>query len=170
MELTMGQKTRNIIITSIFLLVVVVISLIVILRVSFFRINGNSMEPTLNPGDLVLSVPGKNFERGDLIAFDLEGVITIKRIIGIPGDIVFIEDDGTVYLNDKELKEDYIKAKHKGDVEVPNPYKVQDNEYYVLGDNREDSKDSRLLKVGAIKEGQIKAKIVASISKFKIIK
>ncbi len=170
MEMSIGKRIRNIIITVLFLLIITVVVLIIVLKVQFFQINGNSMEPTLTPQELVLALPRKTYERGDLIAFDLEGTMTIKRIIGIPGDTVFIDEEGIVYINDEELKEDYIKMHSQGDIEVPNPYKVQKGEYFVLGDNRQDSKDSRLLKVAGVHEDDIQAKVVISISKFKRIK
>ncbi len=170
MEMSVKKRISNIFIIAIFSLIIIAIALIVILKVSFFRINGSSMEPTLSPRELVVAIPDKDLERGDLIAFDLEGTETIKRIIGIPGDEVFIDEDGTVYINDEKLEEDYIKIKYKGDVEVANPYKVQKDEFYVLGDNRQDSKDSRLIKVGGIRKDEIKSRIIYSISKFKKIK
>ena len=169
MEIPIGKRISNFIIIIIFSLVIIAIALIVILKVSFFRINGSSMEPTLYPRELVLALPCKNPQRGDLIAFDLEGTMTIKRIIGIPGDEVFIDDDGNVYLNGEKLEEEYTKKKYKGDVEVSNPYKVQKGEYYVLGDNRQDSKDSRLIKVGGIRKDEIESQVIFSISKFKKI-
>jgi len=169
-EMTIGKRISNLIVTAIFVFVIIIIFLIIFFKVTTYHIVGHSMNPTLTEGELVLAIPQKTYKRGDVIAFDLDDNNTIKRIIGIPGDKVFIDNDGTVYVNDKELNEKYIKSKVRGDIEVVNPYQVIEGEYFVLGDNRGDSKDSRLLKVGAIKEGQIKAKIVASISKFKIIK
>ncbi len=129
------------------------------------------MNPTLEQGELVLSItPRGEYHRGDIIAFDAAEGTTIKRIIGLPGEKVFIDKYGSVFINDKELKEEYLKTKVRGEIETPNPYTVPLNEYYVLGDNREDSKDSRLINVGSIKERNIQGRIIISISKFKILK
>ena len=165
-----GKKISNLLVIIVFLAVAIIMFLIVILRITTFHIVGHSMNPTLYEDELVLSIPKKAYERGDIIAFDMDGTIAIKRVIGVPGDKIFIADDGTVSVNGTPLNEPYIQSKAKGQVEVVNPYQVIKGEYFVLGDNRADSKDSRLLKVGGIKEDRIRGKIVASISKFKILK
>lgn len=168
--MSIGKKISNIVITILFLLVAVCIFTIVILRITTFHITGHSMNPTLVENELVIAIPRDTYNRGDIIAFDTEGTTAIKRVIGTPGDKVFIDEDGTVYVNDKKITEDYITTKNKGDIETSNPCTVPSNEYYVLGDNRSDSKDSRYIKVGTVKKENIKAKIYYSISKVKKIK
>lgn len=166
---SMGSILSRAILTLAFLLIIATIILITLFHVSTYKITGHSMNPTLFEGDLVVAAQKNEYRRGEVIAFEMDDIIYIKRIIGIPGDKVFIDDDGTVYVNDKEIKEKYISQKAKGLVETSNPYTVAPSEYYVLGDNRGDSKDSRLLKVGAIREDKILGKVYFSLNKFKLI-
>ena len=168
-EMNVGRKISNLLVVFAFLLIVFAIILVTVFKVSTYRIVGTSMNPTLEEKDLVIAAVKKQYKRGDIIVFYLDNTETIKRIIGEPGDVVEIEEDGTVKVNNKELKEKYIKYKYKGDVETPNPYTVAPGEYYVLGDNRGDSKDSRLLNVGAIRDDMILGKIYFSVTDFKFM-
>ena len=164
-----GKRLSNIIIIFAFLLIVVAIFFIVVFRIQPYKIYGHSMNPTLYENELVLSRKTKKYNRGDIIVFELDNSPTIKRIIGVPGDKVFINDSGAVYVNDQPLSEPYVGSLDKGQIEVQNPCIVSDGDYYVLGDNRADSKDSRLLKVGQIREDLIMGKVFFSLSKFKKI-
>ncbi len=152
-----------------FILLILFIMLlsVIFVKVKTYRIFGHSMNPTLTEGEIVLSVKTSKYKRGDIVALEIEGTTSIKRIIGLPGDKVFIDDDGNVFVNDQLLEEKYVKEKAKGEIEIPNPYQLKKGEYYILGDNRGDSKDSRLIKVACIKEEKIYGKIVFSISKVK---
>jgi len=170
MEKSIGKRISDFILVILLLLVVTAIICVIVFKITTYHIVGNSMNPTLEQNELVLSMTPKEYHRGDIISFETEEGTTIKRIIGLPGEKVFIDKYGTVFINDNELKEEYIKSKVRGDIETPNPYTVGTDEYYVLGDNRGDSKDSRFLKVGCIKKEKIKGHIIVSISKFKFIK
>ena len=79
----------------------------------------------------------------------------IKRVIGLPGETIDINDDGTIIINDKALEEEYLNNKVKGDVEINLPYKIPENSYFVLGDNRADSLDSRYNSIGTINIDEI---------------
>lgn len=141
----------------IFLITAILISIIVlfILFVKVYRIQGTSMNPTLKQGEYVFCIKTNKIERGDIIAFTGRDSFVIKRIIGLPGDIIDISDDGTVSVNGTSLSEDYITNKAKGDVEIPLPYTVPKNSYFVLGDNRGDSLDSRHNNVGTLNIDEI---------------
>jgi signal peptidase I len=162
-----SKKISKTIITILFLLIVIAIAFVIIFRVTPFRIVGHSMSPTLTNSELVLGMNSKKLSRGDIIAFKNNEGQAIKRIIGLPGETVYIKDNGEITINGNPIKEEYISKEElfKGDVETSNPYTLKDDEYYVLGDNRKDSKDSRYIKVGAIKKEDIQSKIYFSISK-----
>ena len=127
------------------------------------QIAGTSMEPSLNDGDIVLLVKTNDLESGDLCAFYYSNKILIKRIIATPGDYIWIEADGTVFLNGEPLEEPYISEKSLGECDVEFPYQVPENNYFVMGDKRDTSIDSRSSTIGCIAEDQIIGKIFCKV-------
>ncbi len=134
-------------------------ALIATLIFPVLQIAGNSMEPILTEGDLVLLVKTNKLETGDLCAFYYSNKILIKRIIAVPGDYLWIESDGTVYLNGEALDEPYVSEKALGECDIEFPYQVPENAYFMMGDHRETSIDSRSSTIGCIAEDQIVGKI-----------
>lgn len=124
------------------------------------QIAGTSMEPILTDGDLVLLVKTDKLENGDLCAFYYSNKILIKRIIASPGDYLWIEADGTVYLNGEPLDEPYVSEKALGECDIEFPYQVPENAYFMMGDHRETSIDSRSSMIGCINEDQIVGRII----------
>lgn len=145
------------------IVVAAVAALIATLVLPVLQIAGTSMEPSLNDGDIVLLMKTGQPETGDLCAFYYSNKILIKRVIGTPGDYVWINPDGTVYLNGTELKEPYISEKALGECDVEFPYQVPENHYFMLGDHRETSIDSRSTVIGGIQKDQIIGKILCRI-------
>lgn len=124
------------------------------------QIYGNSMTPTLRNGNIVVSVKTGEFETGDVIAFYYNNKILIKRIIAKSGDWVNIDQDGTVYVNDKAIEEPYISEKALGECNIKMPYQVPESRLFVMGDHRSVSVDSRSTVVGCVAEEQVVGKIV----------
>lgn len=124
---------------------------------------GQSMAPTLDDGQIVLTVKTSHLKTGDLAAFYLNNKILIKRVIAGPGDWVVIDKDGAVYVNDEILAEPYITEPAYGNVNIEFPYQVPDSSWFVLGDHRETSLDSRNTAVGCVYEEQIVGKIIFRI-------
>lgn len=143
------------IISLIITLLLIIILLIIINTSYFYKINGTSMYPTLKQNEYVFCLKQFQIERGDIVAFNNLGNNVIKRIIGLPGETIDIKDDGTIIINDKALEEEYLNNKVKGDVEINLPYKIPENSYFVLGDNRADSLDSRYNSIGTINIDEI---------------
>ena len=141
------------------IVVAAVAALVATLVLPVLQIAGTSMEPNLNEGDIVLLVKKKNLQTGDLCAFYYSNKILIKRVIATPGDYIWIETDGTVFLNGEPLDEPYISEKALGECDVEFPYQVPENCYFVMGDKRETSIDSRSSVIGCIPEDQIVGKI-----------
>lgn len=124
------------------------------------QIYGASMAPTLNQGNIVISVKGSDFEPGDLVAFYMGNKILVKRCIAGPGQWVDIDADGNVYVDGKLLDEPYLTEKALGDCDIELPYQVPDNRYFCMGDHRSTSVDSRSTTVGCVSDEQVVGKIV----------
>lgn len=154
------------------IVVAAVAALVATLILPVLQIAGTSMEPTLNDGDIVLLVKMKDLETGDLCAFYYSNKILIKRVIATPGDYIWIESDGTVFLNGEELKEPYLTKKALGECDVEFPYQIPENNYFLMGDQRESSIDSRSSVIGCVPEDQIIGKIFCKfwpLSEFEFI-
>lgn len=133
------------------LIVVAAVSAIIATLVfPVLQIAGTSMEPNLNDGDIVLLAKTDKLETGDLCAFYYSNKILIKRVIATPGDYLWIEPDGTVFVNGVELEEPYVQEKALGECDVEFPYQVPENAYFMMGDHRETSIDSRSSVIGCI--------------------
>ena len=136
-----------------------VAALIATLLLPVMQIEGTSMEPTLTNGDIVLLTKTTKFSRGDICGFSWNNKILIKRVIGIPGDWIEIDTDGTVYLNGEKLDEPYANQIAFGECDLEFPFQVPPEQYFVLGDMRESSIDSRNTLVGCVETEQIIGKI-----------
>lgn len=134
--------------------------LVATLWMPVLQIYGTSMYPTLEEGEIVVSVKGSDFEQGDLVAFYIGNKLLVKRVIAGPADVVSISEDGTVTVNGKELDEPYISEKALGECDLVFPYQVPDSRYFLMGDHREASVDSRSSTVGCVALEQIVGKIV----------
>ena len=148
--------------SSFYALIVVaaIAALIATLFMPVLQIAGTSMEPSLKDGEIVILAKTDNLESGDLCAFYYSNKVLIKRIIGVPGDYIWIDKEGTVYVNNQELIEPYVSEKSLGECDIEFPYQVPENYYFVLGDHRATSIDSRSSVIGGIAEDQIIGKIL----------
>lgn len=137
--------------------------LVATLVLPVLEISGTSMEPTLCDQDIIVLVKSEKLETGDLCAFSYQNKVLIKRIIGTPGDMIMIQDDGTVYVNQKKISEPYISEKSLGECDIEFPYQVPENRFFVLGDHRKTSIDSRSTVIGCIEKDQIVGKVLIKI-------
>ena len=137
--------------------------LIAVLLLPVLQIYGTSMSPTMNEGDIMVSVKGTKFETGEVVAFYYNNKILVKRVIANAGEWVDIDKDGNVYVNNKKLDEPYIVEKAYGETNIELPYQVPDSRIFVIGDNRSASIDSRNTSVGCVSDEQIVGKIVFRI-------
>ena len=155
-------KYVNVLKSTIYTLVVVAAFAVLVatLWMPVLQIYGSSMTPTIDEGQIVISVKGKNFEQGDLVAFYIGNKLLVKRIIACPSDYVLVDENGTVFVNGTELYEPYVSEKSFGECDIEYPYQVPDSKYFLMGDHRETSVDSRVSVVGCIPEEQIVGKIV----------
>ena len=134
--------------------------LVATLWLPVLQIFGSSMTPTLQEGEIVVSIKDNTMEPGDVVAFYYGNKVLIKRYIAGPGSWVDIREDGTVIVNGEVLEEPYLEEKAFGICDLELPYQVPDDTYFLMGDHRGTSVDSRHSTVGCISADQIVGKIV----------
>ena len=144
--------------------------LVATLVLPVLQIEGTSMEPTLSNGDVVLLAKTTRFDRGDLCGFTWNNKLLIKRVIGLPGDWIEIDTDGTIYLNGDKLEESYVEHKALGECDLEFPFQVPQEQYFVIGDMRESSIDSRNTVIGCIPKDQIVGKVFFRVWPFKSVR
>lgn len=161
-------RYRRVLKSTLYALVIVaaVAALIATLVLPVLQISGTSMEPTLNNGEIVVLVKTSNLKRGDLCGFSYSNKILIKRVIGIPGDVLVIDGEGNVWINGEMLDEPYITEKSLGECDIEFPYTVPENQYFLLGDHRETSIDSRSTVIGCVAKDQIFGKLFLKVWPF----
>jgi len=154
----MKKFLKEVLSSSLYILTVLVITFLIVKFVAVrTEVIGPSMQPTLySDDDLIVEKLSYRFgepKRFDIIVFPFqygEKVYYIKRIIGLPGETIQIDETGTIYINGEVLEEHYGKETIQNPGIAAEPILLGKNEYFVLGDNRNDSSDSRDPSVGNI--------------------
>lgn len=162
---TYKSKYIKILTSTIYALVIIsaVSALVATLIMPVIQISGSSMSPTFNEGEIVVSLKTKNLESGDVIAFYHGNKILVKRVIASAGSYVNMDEEGYVYVDGNKLNENYIEDYSLSEVDIELPYQVPDGHWFVLGDNRDDSVDSRNSEIGSISQDDIIGKIIFRI-------
>ena len=142
--------------------------LVATLWMPVLQIFGSSMTPTLQEGQIVVSVKAKDLEKGDIVAFYYGNKVLVKRYIAGAGSWVDILEDGTVTVDGVVLEEPYLTEKAFGICDLELPYQVPEESYFLMGDHRETSVDSRHSSVGCISAEQIVGKITYRVWPFAV--
>lgn len=152
------QKTLSI------LVVVAAISVLVAtLWMPVLKIYGSSMDPTLENGQIVVSIKTKKLKSGDVVAFWQGNKLLLKRVIASPGQKVDIDVNGKVFVDGKAISESYLDSESLGNTDIDFPHQVEESRWFCMGDNRESSIDSRSAVIGDISKEQIEGKVLFSV-------
>ncbi len=156
-RLRYGERFRRSVRNTVGSLIVAAAAAVLIstLLLPVLRVTGASMTPTLQNDQVLLCNKLAQPDRGDIIAFYYNNKVLIKRVVGLPGDVVDITEDGTVCLNGETLEEPYVSELAVGECDIQLPYQVPENRFFVMGDHRAVSIDSRSTSVGCIAEENI---------------
>lgn len=149
-----------------FAVLIVVAAIAVLISTLFLpviQVSGDSMEPTLKDGDILLLIKTKNFDRGDLCCISWQNKMLLKRVVGLPGDEINIDSDGVVSVNGKVLDEPYASEKSLGECDVQFPLTVPEDSLFVLGDKRATSVDSRSSAIGCVGREQIVGRVLFTL-------
>lgn len=159
------QRYHSVLCSTVYTLITVAAVAILAATLWFpvLQIYGSSMTPTLQNGEIILSVKTSELEPGDIVTFYYNNKILVKRVIGGSGDWIDIDEDGTVYVNEIRLDEPYLVEKALGDCDITLPFQIPDEKLFVMGDHRSVSMDSRNTVVGCVSQEQIIGKTVFRI-------
>ena len=157
-----STRFRKLLRSTIYTLIVVAACavLVAVIFLPVLRIYGSSMTPTLNEGEIVVSIKGSNIEPGDVVGVYFGSKLLIKRCIATERQWVTVDEDGNVFVDGELLDEPYVAEKALGETNIEMPYQVPDASIFVMGDHRATSIDSRNSSVGCILTEDIVGKIV----------
>ncbi len=135
------------------------LALVADMMLPVLQVNGTSMSPTLRKGDIVISMRGAEFTRGDMVAFYHSDKILVKRVIGLSEEWIDMNSDGDVYIDGVLLQEPYLEEKAFGECNIELPYQVPKGKVFVMGDHRSVSEDSRSSRIDCVSQAQIIGKL-----------
>ena len=151
---------------SVLVVVAAISVLVATLWMPVLKIYGSSMDPTLENGQVVVSIKTKRLKSGDVVAFWQGNKLLVKRVIASPGQWVDIDVNGNVSVDGKALDEKYLNEKALGNSDVDLPHQVSESHWFLMGDNRDTSIDSRSRAIGDISKEQIEGQIIFRIWPF----
>ncbi len=166
-KLAYRARLKKVLMSTLSVLIVVAAAAVLVstLFLPVIQVSGDSMEPTLNNGDIILLVKTKHYSTGQLCCVAWQNKLLLKRVIGLPGDSINIDADGNVSVNGELLDEPYVINKSLGECDISFPYVVPDDKMFVLGDRRDTSIDSRSSAIGCVSDEQMVGRMLFRIWK-----
>ena len=164
-RLAYQNRYKRVLRSTIYALVVVAAAAVLLatLFLPVLQVSGDSMNPTLQDKDIILLVKSSKIKNGDLCAFYWQNKLLLKRVIGLPGDVIDMDVNGVVSVNGQVLDEPYVDELTVGECDIRFPYQVPENRYFVLGDHRATSIDSRSSVIGCVEKNQIVGRVFLRI-------
>ena len=148
---------------SVLVVVAAISVLVATLWMPVLKIYGSSMDPTLENGQIVVSIKTKRLKSGDVVAFWQGNKLLVKRVIACPGQKVDIDVNGKVSVDGKAIHETYLDSESLGNTDIDFPHQVEESRWFCMGDNRGSSIDSRSAAIGDISKEQIEGKVLFSV-------
>lgn len=142
--------------------VIIVMAVAVLIATVFLpvvQVTGASMQPNMDPGDILVIYKTSEFHSGEVCSFYYNNRLVTRRIIAFGGDVINISEEGEVQVNGRKLDEPYITENAFGMCDLELPYVVPRGEFFVLGDNRETAVDSRTQAFGCVAQEEVLGKV-----------
>jgi len=157
-----SESYRRVALGILISLVVAAAAIVIVtnLWLAVLQVDGSSMNPLLQMNEIVLVARKNNPVRNDIIAFSHNNKIYIKRVIAVGGSQVEVKEDGTVAVNGRAQNEPHVADPSRGGCDIAFPFQVPSGAFFVMGDNRPSSMDSRDSRIGPVTREQIVGKIV----------
>lgn len=164
-RLAYRQKFRRVLGSTVSVLVVVaaVAVLLSTLFLPVIQVSGDSMEPAMHDGDILLLIKTHAYDYGELCCVAWQNKLLLKRVIALPGDSVEISEDGTVSVNGEVLEEPYVTNKSLGECDIEFRYEVPDGTLFVMGDRRDTSIDSWNTVIGCVSNEQMVGRVLVKL-------
>ena len=159
------KRYKNVLRSTVYTMVVVAAAAVLAATIwlPVLQIYGSSMSPTLEAGQIIVSVKTNQLKTGEVVAFWQGNKLLIKRVIAGPGQWVDIDMDGNVTVDGQTLDEPYLTEKALGNCDIDLPHQVSEAHWFLMGDNRDTSVDSRSTAIGDISKDQIEGQIIFRI-------
>ncbi len=166
-----ASARRKKILRTVLSVILVAAAIAVLLSTLLFpvvQVAGESMEPTLKDGDILLLRQCMQPQQGELLCISWQNKLLLKRVIALPGDVVSIDKDGNVFVDSLLLDEPYVSNKSLGECDLTFPYLVPEDSLFVLGDHRDTSVDSRSSAIGCVGYDQVVGKVLFRVWPFRL--
>ena len=148
---------------SVLVVVAAISVLVATLWMPVLKVYGSSMNPTLENGQIVVSIKTKTLKSGDVVAFWQGNKLLVKRVIAGPGQYIDIDVNGKVSVDGKAISETYLDNESLGNTDIDFPHQVEESRWFCMGDNRDSSIDSRSAAIGDISKEQVEGKVLFSV-------
>ena len=146
-----------------FVTIVAASAAVAVFLMPVIRMSGKSMDPTYQDGDILVLLKSGSYKSGQICCVKWQNKLLIRRVIGMPGDVINIDESGNVDVNGRRLDEPYAVNKSLGECDLAFPYEVPEGKLFVLGDHRDTSVDSRSDLVGCVDPDQILGRVLFRI-------